>query len=863
MAQASASTDPIAAPKPGLLSHWKIMTGAGLGLALVVAGYLYLTSSPELPPALQLKQALEDLDAGRLLTARKTVTKLQEAGYVDPEFPGGTDFVLGMSTFLETQAQEEGRRDQGYVVAATYLQSADKHSVQAARRMQCAQALGISLYQSGAIEAAVPHLKEAVLSVGPGRSEAALCLAEAYVDSHVPDMLQKALELNSTVIADTTLTPLMRDQAWQQRAQLLIALNRPKEADEAQTHLSKENNASQGLIVLQAQTLMIDKRYKEALELLAPIANSERLERRYPASAAYLAARCAERLGEIAQQEGEATNSEALRVEARRWLGQAATDYERTAERFEGTHEAVAARLGAGDVLRSLGRSEEALSSYGHALRSVRKPEQFRNRWLTLTRLRERIQTAWDEWVKADRHADAIALAEMMSPVYPRADALELVARANESWAAHLQGQLSAARKDRLALVQSELKERWKRCGTAFEQLAEARTKGYAEALLKSADFFVLGHDFERAVQLLTKYLESQPPSTHSLALLKRGKALLDLDRSEDAMVDFSRLIEYHPTDPNAFMAQYLIGRVHLERNELDQAERNWRAFLAAHIVTPDSEEWRLSVYGLSKLLMLRAEAELQSSAAAPGAVPAAGPPVDEASQKSLRKAAYRRLEEVISRLEEYFDRYPKSAEIGEAHFWHARALQQSADAFEEEIPGAETDFARSELQRQRLARLDRAIKEFQTLQALLIKSQKSDSLDAVGKALLRNTGSELARCQYHRGDYQSAVDAYQACINRDPLSTDSLLALVQVANCYKHLGEPPRAATALAQARLMLKQLPDSAFASVPGAMSREDWARWLEWAQSQFPPQPSAPATAPLTSTTNTTTPQKSPSS
>jgi hypothetical protein len=45
-------------------------------------------------------------------------------------------------------------------------------------------------------------------------------------------------------------------------------------------------------------------------------------------------------------------------------------------------------------------------------------------------------------------------------------------------------------------------------------------------------------------------------------------------------------------------------------------------------------------------------------------------------------------------------------------------------------------------------------------------------------------------------------------------------------------MQKPAEALSTLAQAQLILKQLPDEAFSGTPSAMSRDDWQRWLDWA-------------------------------
>jgi hypothetical protein len=45
-------------------------------------------------------------------------------------------------------------------------------------------------------------------------------------------------------------------------------------------------------------------------------------------------------------------------------------------------------------------------------------------------------------------------------------------------------------------------------------------------------------------------------------------------------------------------------------------------------------------------------------------------------------------------------------------------------------------------------------------------------------------------------------------------------------------MQKPAEALSTLAQAQLILRQLPDEAFSVEPSAMSRDEWQRWLDWA-------------------------------
>ena len=72
----------------------------------------------------------------------------------------------------------------------------------------------------------------------------------------------------------------------------------------------------------------------------------------------------------------------------------------------------------------------------------------------------------------------------------------------------------------------------------------------------------------------------------------------------------------------------------------------------------------------------------------------------------------------------------------------------------------------------------------------------------------------------------------YSTSAGRYQQEPDSLTAYVQIANCYDHMQKPAEALSTLAQAQLILKQLPDTVFSGLPSAMSRDDWQRWLNWA-------------------------------
>src|SRR5260370_32578324 len=175
------------------------------------------------------------------------------------------------------------------------------------------------------------------------------------------------------------------------------------------------------------------------------------------------------------------------------------------------------------------------------------------------------------------------------------------------------------------------------------------------------------------------------------------------------------------------------------------------------------------------------------------------------------------RFDEGIQRLEDFSDRYPNALETIEVRFLLAEALQKSAEFPESRWKHAETDNARNEFRRQMQERLERAIRELQQLQTLLQALQTAGQLDEAGQGMLRNCFFEIANCLFLLERYDAAIAAYSTSAGRYQQEPDSLIAYVQIANCYNHMEKPAEPQSTLAQALLILQQLPDEACSATP----------------------------------------------
>lgn len=792
--------------------------------------------------ALELLQDRESLAARN--QARVMAEKLRELEFRDTEFPGAIEYILGIAVFRDAEELGEVGREQRYRLAARYLEQA---RVNAVSEPELSYALGISLFQLGRPSAARERLEEAIDTFPDGRVRASLKLQEIYLDSKADSLLERAEQLNQDLLDKEPLTAAQRDDVYLQRAHILMALGRDAEAMGTLANLTEKSQRKQSTQVFHAQVLMTkadrllaelrlvapqirataefrqrlqaaQQDYVQAAELLKPVADAFGLERPQARRASFLTAVCQERVGD--------THAAMLEGSTRKNYDAAIAAYERTAEKYETSHEGVAANLRAADLLRREERHEEALKAYKRAMESVRRPEDFSNRWLTLDDFRDVIGTAWQDWLDLHLYETAIELSKRMVPLFPRDAAKRYSARANQAWSEYLEQKLQGTPfKDREPL-ERELRERWRLSGRAHAELAyELRTSDeYPDVLWTSAMHFRNGHDFEQALNQLIAFIGTRPKERLPVALVRLGEVLLDSDRPAEALEQFEKVSEEYPTELAAFEARYLRGIANLELDRLDEAAAAWSDILTSSELTPAAREWRQSLLSLGRLLYHRAgifSIQVQKQ--------------DDSTTADVRPLdqLFTMWDAAARRLEEFLKRYPDDADAREARYLLAKSLQSSADVPRQKLRTAETENASQELRRTMHGLLEEAKREFLTLQAELIELEHVDMLDPLGQRMLRECSFEIAHTYFALGLFEEAIVRYGGAANRFPDDPHVLLAYVQMSNCNDRLGKPDEARSMLEQARIIHKGMADDVFRGHMTGISKQEWGGWIEWAR------------------------------
>ncbi|MFN0196678.1 MAG: tetratricopeptide repeat protein [Planctomycetaceae bacterium] len=778
-----------------------------LGTALIAGSTYFVLKPTEAPPdpAKYLDDAFLALDNGKLSRAKALSEKVISMDYRDPDFSGAPEFILGMASYQTAidPVLDEVSREQAYQDARKWLKDADKHIIAKKWRPVWAFAYGKSLFYSGSAAAARPALEEAVATYREGRVEATLIMTEIYLDTRKAADLELALKINADILANPELSTEERDKAHMQLAQIYLSQHRHQDAIATLEKLSTKTSSNLGTQLFKAQTYMSEERYQEAIELLIPVAQNLTTDQDFARHASYLLGVCREKLHDDEN---------------------AVVDYQRTANRFRNSQEGIAALLRAAALMRKNLSNEKSLAAYRSVLASVGPVEDYRNRWLSLKELQDAVIEAWNDWVQRGVFQEAIDLSESMAVVLSEVAATEYSAEAHHMWAEHLQRHYDAAPPDQRESLIAQVREHWNLSGYQHELLAEAwkTSPRYSDAIRLSAEHYRMGHEFEKSLELWERFIDVQPPTGMPNAYIRMGEVLMDLDRFDDALANFELVMKAYPTDASRFTAEYLSGICHLERNELEQAERIWRSILTKGDLAPSAREWRLSLFSLGQFLsnhsdILRWQAGKGTSLE------------ESAKSTPLLEESFLRSNEAILRLEEYVKRYPKSAEITQARFLLAHSLQHAADQHRRKYTTAETENARQEQLKAMREQLRQTIVEYTQLKTDLIKL---DGIDPPAAFMLRECFFEIAHTHYGLEEYEEAITAYTAAANRYPQDARAVLAYLQMTRCYEKLGKPTEARSKLEQVKYILEGLPDDVFQPQLTNLTKAEWQDWVEWA-------------------------------
>ncbi len=762
--------------------------------AIATVAVLWATRKPP-EKIITLAETLAALDDGDYAEARHLAETMQRQGNLSMEDWGGPVFVLGVAAAHDADQAAEKTQAENYLIAARYLEEANNRGFPPGRQAEGLYLLGKTLTLAGRYAASRGVLQAALkTAAGPKKTEIHRLLATSDAEDAKPD-LAKALAENALYLADPKLAPAARQEGRLQRAHLLFRLHRTAECLATLDQIPVTAGIGGRATVLRGQILYEEGR---ALKNKSGATAKDRRAARRKLEAAIEAFRLAQSRDTVSNQ--ATRGAMYLMGLCLRELGDrrgAAGQLGQTARLFAEYPEGLAASFQEAELARESKRDADALAAYRRVLTAVTDPEHFHNSWLPLGQLQSSMLAVCHAYLDARNFQMALQVGRLLDPLFSQTQVLELTADVHTRWAQTLLDEAEHAPPAKADWLRRLGRAQWRQAGSVHLRLAqrEVADRQYPERLWRSANAYVQGQDYRNAVRILQKYVKNETRQRHPQALLALGQALLALDELDKALAAFEDCILDHPRDAAAYRARLLAAGVRAEKGQFQQAEVLLQENLSGEHLTPDSKEWRDSLFALGELLHSQG-----------------------------------RYAEATRRLEEFVHRYADAPQGLTARYLIADSCRHGGQTIQEGSANSATAARRAALAVQLR---EKALGHYQWVLDNL-ENRNDRELTALERATLRNSQFAVGEIELDLGQYEAAVKAYTAAANRFADCPETLDARLRLAEAYRRLGQPFKARSTLEQAKAALARMPKGMRFDQTTNYDRREWGETLAWLSS-----------------------------
>lgn len=803
--------------------------GAGvLAAGIGAIGLLALVFPSTADSQATLSAAMELMRAGKMHEARQMAAVLRESRQISYSERGAVLYILGRAAAADAELHTNPREQHLLnLVASRYLDESRLCGFPAGEENEALYLLGRCLVRAGRSGEAIPILKQALAVRPKHRRELLDLLTRASLGSQPPQFSQ-ALKYSRRYLASKELTKDELDLGRLREGEIHLALG---DVDAGRAALAPIRDGSPArlpsilllvrLLLLEADQLAKGQGADSALQaeihdaLHSAIASLEetvrtpRVDNGLKMQAYLLQAICYARLDE---------------------QGKAVSLFVRIRRAGVGSPIALAAAIFEADLHLASGRLDEALEIYRRALRDAGSAEAESNPWLSKEELESHLTAAFQRYVEDRDFGRAVELARLLPPLLSETLSYQWRAQAQHGWAEQLL--MQAARQPSAAAdgLLTEARSHYRQAGADYERLAELRilTRHYLEDLSRSGADYLAGQGYSQAARVYRTYLQSEPQEGQPEALTGLGEALLSVGYIEPALAALGQCADLFPKHPASYKARLLASLGHQERGQLLEAEKLLLDNLYNFSLTPDSAEWRDSLFALGKLRYRQGlEVETRSRQAGVDS-----PRADlKRRGMTLLKDAHTSFQEAIRYLDEAIRRYPQAALAVEARYLLAESYRHAAKWPRKQLDLVTIESSKIPLVRQMQEDLASAAAEYGILIEQLANDRDGKGQSRLEQAILRNSYFSRADSLFDMGRYDEAAEAYSAATNRYQNEPESLAAYVQIAACYRRQDRLSEARGTLEQARLVLERMRRDADFTQTTPYSREEWDNLLTW--------------------------------
>ena len=480
-------------------------------------------------------------------------------------------------------------------------------------------------------------------------------------------------------------------------------------------------------------------------------------------------------------------------------------------ERFVGTEAQALGMLGLAECEADLGRDQEAFEAYSKVIQKI--GESRSPLGVSAAALDASLSERHRARLQRREYDAALSYAKLIVRAYPEGQApAEAVARLGRTYrekALRLMGR-SEDDGDDTAWTSNDIDATTlEQARVMFEEAGKAylvhSTKAVvidpkmgSDSLWLAADSFDRAGDQGKAVELFGRFAQTHHDDDRVLQAKFRLARCFQAQNDYDTAVGILEgIIRENPTADESIRARLPLAQCYLLRSrdaDSERAEQLLMSMLDGRTFKPDAPQFKRALIELGQMYLR------------------IGRPGDAAE-----------------RLREAIERYPDAPERSRLEFDLADALRLSASQAEKQLKEAMPMAERTQITQRRQSQLHEAKALYESVRGALEK-RDPQRLTPVQALLLRNAMFYRADCAFDLGDYEGAIRAYDAAAQRYADDPASLVAMVQIVNCYEALGKTREAQTAHTRAQMRLRELPDRAWEGAMTPMDRRHWERWLE---------------------------------
>jgi len=799
-----------------------LLGGAGVGaLLLFGALFAYIASASTISnPDRQLDWAMELLEEGRWDLADRIARDIESSDQLTPARKPIWNYVRGVSATLATADKLDSPKYRRQLRDATeMLEVSRKAGYPLGYRGPGAFYLGYGYFNTYAWDDALAVLPEAVQGWPERRSDALEMMVDACLRSQPPkrqqaeELLQQwskipglaATEKNRITLARAQLAfldgqypqcdAILATIPAEAREYAAALLGRGRWKFEAAKRLSKSDPERKELFTLALKELR--------LVMLA--ANTPSDIRRQSTLLTGLTMRYLDR------------NTEAVSI-----LGG-------VRQRNPQSAEAIAAGMDEAEIQLNRGDWEDALDTAQHIITNLGDVRLYDERWIPFNDLRRRLLQIGRQLREQGDFNAALRLASYLAPTLSQSDAVRLEAETFETWGAKLEAEPNNGTAQERDQWHRQVDAKYTMAGDKYRELArlELRNAEYTSLLWRAIECYRKSGHLDAANVLLSDYLKFEERAKRPRGLLALGQNHLNAGRWDDVLPPLERCLIENPDHPLVYNVRLIMARALTEKQQLEKASEVLMTNLYDGNLRPDSQLFRDSLFELGNVIYRRGDQLLLE-----------GEMTTDAEAKSKLDKLQSSHEDFLAatkRLAEAINRYDHDKRSLEARYSLGRAYSSAAKFPKQVLASGQVtiDAMRRRLALERRQLLESALTAFRNLRQAMDESPEINEAPQNSQSLLRNCFFGEADVLFELDMFEEAIAAYRNVGNRFMNEPEALEALVQIAECYRAIGQEEQARRSLLQAEQMLSRIPaeaDARFTTVTRA-DRAQWKQLLDW--------------------------------